>query len=216
MPSPTPHYLLLTEGGCPDSQSRWRFVLQGIDSPSALAASDTEPLADPERADLLAVVRGLEAIEQPARVTLITRSRYVQQGLARGLQEWRENGWQWERFGRLVPVRDFDLWQRVDQALAFHQVDCRCWRFDEAEGQPNRSAHPAPAGPHFIRCRTIRNHTAAESSATNENNVQPQRDRPSAPRSGRPGRPRWAASTLHGICTSAARAVSAPLAASSI
>ena len=210
MPDATPHYLLLTEGGCPDHQSRWRFVLQGIDSPQAMSASDTEPLADPDRADLLALVRGLEAIEQPARVTLITRSRYVQQGLARGLQEWRENGWQWERFGRLVPVRDRDLWQRVDRALAFHQVDCRCWRFDEAEAQPTSSSHPFLAGPHFVRRRKIRDNVPADCSKTNESEMQPNLERSRAIRPRRTHRPRWAASTLQNICTSAARAVSAP------
>ena len=194
MLSAASHYLLLAEGGCPGRDSRWRFVLQATDSEQALSASDCEPVADPERAELLAVVRGLEALDEPARVTLVTRSRYVQQGLARGLQEWRENGWQWERFGRIVPVRDHDLWQRVDRALEFHQVDCRCWRFDEAEAGP-----PALAGPHYLRRR---------SPAYLSRAAPPDAAARRIPEGS------WVRATFRDLCATAARAVAGPLAAS--
>ena len=76
---------------------------------------------------------GLEALEQPSRVTLVTSSRYVSRGLRFGLEEWRSNGWRWERDGRPVPIKNGDLWQRVDWALKFHRVRCRSWRIDAAE-----------------------------------------------------------------------------------
>jgi hypothetical protein len=47
-----------------------------------------------------------------------------------GLVQWRENDWMWERFGKMTPVKDGDLWRRIDQAMRFHQVECRTWRFD--------------------------------------------------------------------------------------
>lgn len=199
-----PHYLLLTEGSCTDREPQWRFVLQGIDSETALTASDSEALADSERAELLAVVRGLEALEQPARVTLITRSRYVQQGLARGLQEWRDSDWQWERFGRMVPVRDCDLWQRIDQALQFHTVECRCWRFDDAEPAFSDRPHGKLAGPHFIRRRSIRyRETAANSDAKPEMTMRLRNEES-----------RWLAASMQRLYSSASRAVTSPLAAS--
>ena len=76
---------------------------------------------------------GLEALEQPSRVTLITASKYVSRGLADGLQDWRENDWQWENHGAMVPIKNRDLWQRLDRALAFHRLECRAWRVDSAE-----------------------------------------------------------------------------------
>jgi ribonuclease HI len=208
MSTTTPHYLLLTEGGGPDCESHWRFVLQGIDSAQALSATDKEPLADAERVELLAVVRGLEALEEPARVTLITRSRYVQQGLARGLQEWRDNCWQWERFGRIVPVRDFDLWQRVDQALRFHQVECRCWRFDEAETTEAGVSRAPLAGPHFVR-RRLRRSIGAKSQTNQSNNWD---ERPLLQRA---DRRRWVPSTLPNLYSTAARVAASPLAQAS-
>ena len=106
--------------------------LAQVGASGALPATDCEPIACRERLELLALVRGLEAIDQPARVTLVTNSRYVNRGLKHGLAEWRADDWQWERFGQLVPVRDHDLWRRVDRALQFHELDCRMWHFDES------------------------------------------------------------------------------------
>jgi len=114
------------------ARDRWRFVLQSVDDGRRFSVSEREPDTSGERLELLAVVRGLEALEQPSRVTLVTRSRYVSYGLAHGLEEWRESGWKWERFGRMVPVKNADLWQRIDGALRFHEVECRRRRFDPA------------------------------------------------------------------------------------
>lgn len=95
-------------------------------------ADDVDPEARGDRLELLTVVRGLEALEQPSRVTLWTPSVYVREGIRHGLREWRENGWLWEYFGRMVPVKNDDLWKRLDRAMQFHEVDCRTWRIDPA------------------------------------------------------------------------------------
>ncbi len=115
-----------TEG----NHGRWRFVLRDADGSPRLVAEHVEPLASSDRLELLSVVRGLEALDTPSRVTLMTSSSYVREGIRHGLAEWRSNGWRWERFGQMVPVRDLDLWQRVDRAMQFHQVDCRTYRID--------------------------------------------------------------------------------------
>ena len=125
-----PHFLLFSESNRKQERGQWRFVLQAIDGSDQFEACDEEPDIGGERLELLAVVRGLEALPEPARVTLVTPSRYVNRGLSQGLPEWRHNGWQWEHFGEMVPVKNRDLWQRVDRALDFHQVQCRSWRFD--------------------------------------------------------------------------------------
>ena len=126
----TPHYLLFSESCRKSTQGQWRFVLQSIDGTEQFEAADAEPDAHGERLELLAVVRGLEALAQPSRVTLVTPSKYVNRGLAYGLEEWRANGWQWEHFGEMVPVKNRDLWQRVDRALLYHKLEYRTWRFD--------------------------------------------------------------------------------------
>ena len=132
MQATNPHFLLFSEATSAGRATidQWRFVLQSLDQDRIFCASDHEPDAAGERLELLAVVRGLEALPEPSRVTLVTKSRYVSHGITRGLEEWRENGWRWERFGKFVAVRDCDLWRRINRALEFHQVECRAWRFN--------------------------------------------------------------------------------------
>lgn len=153
----TPHYLLFSESNTPrpaeadhaqrgHSSGRWRFVLETVDGRTRFEAADEELESEEGRLALLAVVRGLEALEQPSRVTVVTPSRYVSRGFVFGLDEWRENGWRWERFGEMTPIKNRDLWQRIDRAMQFHQVECRVWRFDMPDTpEPTAAAAPAPA-----------------------------------------------------------------------
>ena len=103
---------------------QWHFTLQCLDGSEHLEVTEPEPGVEGERLELLATVRGLEAIDKPSRVILLTPSRYVGRGLRNGLKSWRDCNWLWERFGQLVDIKDADLWQRVDRALMFHEVDC--------------------------------------------------------------------------------------------
>jgi ribonuclease HI len=148
MKAAAPHFLLFSESCRKSSQGQWRFVLQSIDGSQQFEAADAEPDALGERLELLAVVRGLEALEQPSRVTLVTPSKYVNRGLNYGLSEWRANDWQWERYGEMVPVKNRDLWQRVDQALTYHQLECRTWRFDLPHTTPQSQTPNTAPSPH--------------------------------------------------------------------
>ena len=126
-----PHYLLLTatDTGSEEPQGKWQFLLHRLDrAECAVEAGDIEPYVSGSRLELLAVVRGLEALGQPSRVTLVSEDRYVTRGLRFGIHEWRANGWRWERFGRWVSVKHVDLWQRMERALLYHQVRGRNYR----------------------------------------------------------------------------------------
>lgn len=135
MELPQPHYFLFCNTQSNASRDagqshrpafgRWHFVLEQLDGAERLEAADSERAVNDERLALLSVVRGLEALEQPSKVTLVTTSRYVSRGLRYGLETWREADYQWERFGERKPIRNADLWRRVDGALQFHGVTCR-------------------------------------------------------------------------------------------
>lgn len=135
-----PHFLLFCEGtagqafGFPeDDASRWRFVLENVENGLKTEAWDHEPILHPDRISLMAVIRGLEALDQPSKVTLITTNRYVARGLQYGLVEWRENDFCWEHFGSTQPIRNQDLWRRVDIALRYHEVTCRWMAYDSQQ-----------------------------------------------------------------------------------
>src|SRR5262245_65821886 len=125
---PAPHFHLYAEAAqaadaIDSNASRWRFVLRLPGGDTSLEAADEEPEATPQRLELLAVVRGLESLSQPSRVTLLTGSRYLRRGLDFGIPQWRENDWQWGRYGRMAPVKNSDLWQRLDRLLAIHELE---------------------------------------------------------------------------------------------
>jgi ribonuclease HI len=130
MNSESQQYLLFSELSR-DIPGRWRFILRATDGSRRLEVDEIEHGVQGDRLELLAVVRGLEALEEPTRVVLMTTSSYVREGIRHGLAEWRANGWRWERFGQMVPVKNLDLWQRIDRALRFHRVDCRTRRVDQ-------------------------------------------------------------------------------------
>ena len=141
MNDPTPHYLLMSEASRTEGFGRWRFALRPADGSAGFEAADVEPDVWGERLDLLTVVRALESLDRPSRVTLVGCTRYVEQGVLYGLPEWRDNGWRWEYFGQMAPLRDADLWQRMDRVLQFHRVECGQRRFDTGHGLLN--------GPHW-------------------------------------------------------------------
>jgi ribonuclease HI len=156
MNGPLPHYLLFCDGNFPSvenaksvgfskSSGRWKFVLEHLESGEKFEAFDKESGATPDRTALIAVLRGLEALEQPSRVTLVTTSRYVFRGLQYGLTEWRENDYSWEHFGAVQPIRNADIWRRIDRTLSFHKIQCRWISQDPPEdSDPSEETEPLP------------------------------------------------------------------------
>ena len=127
-----PHYLLFSAAAAESrvastsslesssASGNWEFVLESFDGRNRMAVTEQENEVTGQRLELLAVVRGLEALDQPSRVTLMTTSSYVQRGMRFGIPHWRDNGWQWESYGRMVPVRNADLWMELDELASQH------------------------------------------------------------------------------------------------
>ena len=108
------HSRTLTDG-------RWRFTLEVADGETILDAEDHD-FGDLNRLTLLAAVRGLESLEGPSVVTLLSNNRYLIRSLSNSLPRWRQNNFMWEHFGRRIDVQHADLWRRIDHALAIHRV----------------------------------------------------------------------------------------------
>lgn len=135
----TPHYVLFSrtrEQSSTESPqgSSWYFRLEASTGES-FEACDTEVGLSKERLELLATVRGLEALDQPSSVTLVTSSRQISRAVRQGLEYWRVRNWMWERFGEKVPMKNGDLWARIDRALQIHDVRCRTFRIDRPHAE---------------------------------------------------------------------------------
>ncbi len=72
------------------------------------------------RMELTAVIRALEALKGPCRVTLYTDSKYVQQGITVWIHGWKKRGW---KNAAKQPVKNADLWRELDAAAQRHEVE---------------------------------------------------------------------------------------------
>jgi ribonuclease HI len=79
-----------------------------------------EALTTNNRMELTAVIRALEALKRPVEARIYTDSQYVRRGITEWLGVWKVNGW---RTADRKPVRNQDLWQRLDELAARHRLE---------------------------------------------------------------------------------------------
>jgi ribonuclease HI len=81
-----------------------------------------EPQTTNNRMELTAVIEALAALKRPSRVVLHTDSQYVQKGITEWIRGWKARGW---RTASKEPVKNVDLWKRLDELAAGHHVEWR-------------------------------------------------------------------------------------------
>jgi ribonuclease HI len=115
---------LFTDGACSGNPGPggWAYILKHPASGQTLDASGAEAVTTNNRMELMGVIEGLASLKRPCRVELITDSQYVAKGISDWMPRWKTQGWQRKEGGRLKPVMNVDLWQRVDELIARHQV----------------------------------------------------------------------------------------------
>jgi ribonuclease HI len=125
MPSPNlPHVELFTDGACSGNPGPggWAFILRHVSSGKEMEQSGGERLTTNNQMELTAVIRGLEALKRPCRVDLYTDSVYVGKGLSEWMPKWKRNGWRRREGKSFKPVKNEELWRRLDELLAPHHV----------------------------------------------------------------------------------------------
>jgi len=117
--SEAPHVVIHTDGACSGNPGPggWGAILTSGRHAKELKGG--EPHTTNNRMELMAAISALEALKKPSKVDLHTDSQYVQQGISTWIKGWKRNGW---RTADKKPVKNIDLWQRLDAALAQHEV----------------------------------------------------------------------------------------------
>jgi ribonuclease HI len=140
MPSPsastTTDVQLFADGACSGNPGPggWAFILRHVKTGKEKQASGAEPDTTNNRMELMAVIRGLEALTRPANVELVTDSVYVGKGLTEWMPKWKANGWRRREGSRWAEVKNEDLWRQLDGLVTKHRV-----RFTHIRGH---SGHP--------------------------------------------------------------------------
>ena len=114
-----PAVTIFTDGACARNPGPggWGAIL--ISGEHRKEISGGEAATTNNRMELMGAISALEALRQPARVDLHTDSEYVQKGISQWIDGWKRNGW---RTSLKTPVKNADLWQRLDAARARHEV----------------------------------------------------------------------------------------------
>jgi ribonuclease HI len=113
------HVIIHTDGGAAPNPGPggWAAILSFGDREKELKGG--EPDTTNNRMELMAAISALEALKRPCRVDLHTDSKYVQQGISQWIHNWKRNGW---KTADKKPVKNGELWQRLEAAVASHQV----------------------------------------------------------------------------------------------
>ena len=110
---------MATDGACKGNPGPggWGVVIRAGDKEKEMSGG--EKLTTNNRMELMAAIKGLEALKRPCRVVLSTDSRYVMDGLTKWLPGWQRNGW---KTAAKQPVKNADLWQELVAASAPHRI----------------------------------------------------------------------------------------------
>lgn len=118
-----PEVLLFTDGACSGNPGRggWAFILKHPASGKVKEVSGYEPETTNNRMELMAVIQGLGALSRPdVFVEVLTDSEYVRKGMLEWMAGWKKNGWKRKEKGKTVPLKNDDLWKRLDELKANH------------------------------------------------------------------------------------------------
>jgi ribonuclease HI len=110
---------IFTDGACSGNPGPggWGAILRWNGSEKELSGGESETTNN--RMELMAAIMALESLTRPVTVRLHTDSQYVKDGITQWIQGWKRSGW---RTAARKPVKNDDLWKRLDAARERHQV----------------------------------------------------------------------------------------------
>lgn len=122
-PASSPEVEIFTDGACSGNPGPggWGAVLRWRGEEKELSGGEAETTNN--RMELIAAIEALEVLKRPMSVRITTDSTYLRDGITKWIHAWRRNGW---RTAAKKPVKNAELWRRLDEAAARHRVEW-CW-----------------------------------------------------------------------------------------
>jgi ribonuclease HI len=111
---------VFTDGACSGNPGPggWGAILRYAGHEKELSGCESPTTNN--RMEMMAAIAALEALKRPSRVHLHTDSQYLRDGITRYIHAWKKNGW---KTADKKPVKNIDLWLRLEAALRPHAVD---------------------------------------------------------------------------------------------
>jgi len=122
--SPSVEVLLFSDGACSGNPGPggWGCILRHTTTGTEKELSGGAANSTNNQMEMMAVISGLESLTRPTTVEVITDSKYVADGCTSWMPNWKKNGWKRKDGTRWAPVKNVELWQRLDGLLAKHRV----------------------------------------------------------------------------------------------
>ena len=111
---------IYTDGACRGNPGRGGWAALLLSGEHEREISGAEEHTTNNRMELTAVIRALEALKRPVQARVYTDSEYVRRGVTEWLASWKARGW---RTADRKPVKNQDLWQRLDELRAGHRIE---------------------------------------------------------------------------------------------
>jgi ribonuclease HI len=113
--------IIYTDGACAPNPGPggWGAILRYGEHEKELYGGEPAETTN-NRMELMAPIMALESLKRPVEVKLYTDSTYVRNGITKWLPTWKRNGW---LTSAKQPVKNVDLWQRLEAAISRHQVE---------------------------------------------------------------------------------------------
>jgi ribonuclease HI len=143
-----PDLFAYTDGACSGNPGPggWGVLMIARDGGAVVKERELqggEKLTTNNRMELMAAISALEALSKPVEITIVTDSAYVKNGVTEWIHGWKRNGW---RTAGKDPVKNVELWQRLDAAQARHQVIWRWIKGHAGHAENERADALARAG----------------------------------------------------------------------
>ncbi len=112
--------VIYTDGACSGNPGPggWGLILRWQGHEKELCGGEQETTNN--RMELMAAIQGIESLKRASSVDLYTDSTYVRDGITKWIHGWKRNGW---RTSAKKPVKNEDLWKRLDLALSGHDIE---------------------------------------------------------------------------------------------
>lgn len=137
-----------TDGACSGNPGPggWGVLLRAMDGERVVKERELqggEADTTNNRMELMAAISALETLTRASEITIVTDSAYVKNGVSQWIHGWKKNGW---RTADKKPVKNVELWQRLDEAQSKHKVEWRWIKGHAGHAENERADELARAG----------------------------------------------------------------------
>ena len=123
-PSADTEVIIYTDGACSGNPGPggWAFILRHVPTGKTMEQTGATLQTTNNQMELQALIEGLQSLQRPTHVHVVTDSTYLKQGLTEWIQNWKRRGWKRKTSNGLKPVKNVEQWKHLDELTQMHTL----------------------------------------------------------------------------------------------